>query len=117
MGVVAHRLQHLDASDARVDGAVGAARPLPGGVEEPELQGLDAEALGQLVHDRLSSEGGVGCAGRPVGVGLGLVDGDVEAVDDDVGDVVGGEDGHGARADRGAGEGAGLVGEVRLGRR
>ena len=55
-----------------------------------------------------------GRAGRAVGGRLRLVDDHVVAVDLDVGDVVGREDAVHAAADRRAGEGAGLVGQVGL---
>ena len=69
--------RHFDEADARIDGAVDAARPLLGGVLQPELDRVDAELLGQLVDDLLAGERRLRRAGRAVGLRLGLVVADV----------------------------------------
>ena len=70
--------------------------------------------LGQLVDDLLAGEGRLRRAGRPVGLGLGLVVADVVAVDPGVGQVVATEDAHAARADHAAGKRAAVVGQPGL---
>ena len=98
------------------DGAVGAPCALLGGVHQPQVDRVDPGLPGQLVDDLLCGEGRVGRSGSAVRRGLGLVDDDVEAVHDRVGEVVRREDALRAGADRRAGVGARLEGQVGFGR-
>ena len=107
----------LDVADHAVGETVGALRALFAGVLEAHLERVDAQLFGELVQHRLGSELRLRRAGRAVGGGLRLVDDHVVAVDQLVGNVVGSQRAHRARADRRAGVGARLKCQVHIGRR
>ena len=110
-----HRVDYLDETDGREDGAVDTPRSLFRCVHQPKFERVDADLLGQFVDHRLGGELGIGRAGRAVGVRGRLVDEDAETLDVAVFEVVGSEHAHAARPDHRAGVRAGLVGEHRLG--
>ena len=100
-------------------GGHGAGHPshtLLGAVQEPELQRVHSQLLAQLVDGGLHGEGRCRSARRPVGRGLGPVDDHVVGHQVRVGNVILGHHALGARRDRRAGEGPGLVDQRRLGR-
>ena len=115
MGTGLDCLQNLDAADQGAEGAVGPSGPLFARVHQPEVDGIDPEFLAQFVQQCLHREGAYGRSGGAVGCGLGLVVDDVIAVDQDVGDVVGGEHAGGGAADGRAGISAGFKGQIGLG--
>ena len=88
MRMVPERFEHLHESDPRECRPVHLSRALFGGVQQPELNGVDAELLGYLVDHGLGRELGVRRAGCAVCRRLGLVENDVVGVDDGVRDVV-----------------------------
>ena len=79
------------------------------------LQGVQAQLLGQLVDGALHGEGGLGLAGRPVRLHLRLVDHHVEAVHQQVIDLVGPQAGQGAATHRRSRERPRFIGQVELG--
>ena len=107
MLVLQGRVHRFQEADARVRRAVHAAVALLGAVHDAQLQRVDAELLGDLVHDRFR-ERRVGGAGRPVGGSLRLVDHHVIAVHLHVRKAVRREDAHASGAYRRAGIGASL---------
>ena len=73
--------QRLHQADALVRRPIGAAVTFLHGVAQPEVERIDAQFLGKLVHDRLGGKGGVGAPRRAVSSRLGPVYHDVIAVD------------------------------------
>ena len=116
VGMVFHRLQHLDAADESVGWTFGPWSALFGRVPEPELNRIDSEAVGDVVDHRLNGERGVGGAGRAIRLGLGFVRQHVKAVDRHVRNVVRDEDAHCRNRDQRTREAAGFVRQRRLGR-
>src|SRR5688572_22238322 len=115
MGVSAGGLEDLDGANLDVNLAVDAVGAFAGAVLQAELEGVDAEASGELVDDLLRGKSNLGSAGGAVGCRAGLVDHHAVTVDTAIGDVVGGEDAGGGDAVRSAGVGARGEGELGLG--
>ena len=115
MGVGRQSLDRLAVSDPAVAGPVYGLRPFLGRVEEPELQGIHLQLPGQLVEECLRGEGRDRRARRPVGGRLRHVVHHVEALEPEVGDVVGGEHAHDAHRHRRTLESTGLIGQPGLG--
>ena len=115
MRVVGDRLQRLDIADVLEGRSIGRLVAVVNRVLEAQGERIHAQLLRQFVHGALDGKGRDRCAGRAIGGDLGRVVDDIEAGDQEVRDVVAGERGHGARANRRAGEGAGLVLEQDIG--
>ena len=115
MGVIPHRLQNLDATDAAVLGTIGPAGSFSSGVAEPEFDRVQRELLRDFVHHGFGCKCGVGRAGRPIRRRARLVYHHVVAVDLNVGNIVSREDAHRTRPHHRTGIGPGLIGEVGLG--
>ena len=98
MGMIDGGFNGLFVTDALVFGPVGAAVACLGGVDVAELERIDLQDLGQLVDDRLRSEGGIGAAGRAVGAALRTVHDNVVTVDAQVIQLVGRQNHAGAGA-------------------
>ena len=95
--------------------AVGHPVPFFNGVDQPEIDGVDAQFFGQLVDDRLNGERTLGLAGSPISLDLLFVADHVIAVDQKVLDVVSPGGAQGPSPHRGTGVGAGLEGHPQLG--
>ena len=115
MRVVDDRVLDFDTANNREGQAAGHAVAFLSRVLETEVHGRDTRLLGKLVDHALDGEGCLGGAWGAVGADLGLVHDHVEAIDEDVLDVVGGEGGGGAGADGRARERTRLVRHPHLG--
>ena len=107
--------QRFPAADARIDDAVRTPRALDGRVLDAEIDRIHAELFGQGVHGLFGAEGYLGGTGSSVSEAARLVDDDIVAIDETVGNVVAGQHAHGRGADQSAGIGTRLEGDIGLG--
>ena len=110
MGMGRRRFQARPQTNGTKLRAVDGRVPFLHGVAEAQLDRIDSELLRGFVHGTFRGEERLGRAGGTIGGSLRLIHQHVHALDAEVGNPIGGEHAHGARAHGGAGEGPGLIG-------
>ncbi len=115
MGVVLYGLERVLDTNGSVGGTVGRQGALTGDVLKPEVNGIDAQLLGQYVQRALNGECGHRSRWCSIGCNLGAIHDNVPPHGAVVLDVVAGKGRHAAQHGPGAWERTPLVSHVRRG--